>query len=107
MCSCTSDDPTKCECRAYGIERCTCSCHRHWKPKTSTQGPKQPPEEKDAEIERLRLGITTVRGCIIGALAGGHMEGNDGASYSKQVLLFIAETLGIDIPDIVKGERQG
>ena len=74
---------------------------------TALQGPREPLDEKDAEIERLRLGISTVRGCIIGALAGGHMEGNDGARYSKQVLLFIAESLGIEIPDIVKGERQG
>jgi hypothetical protein len=71
-----------------------------------TQGPKQPLEEMQAEIERWQEQIATVRGCIIGALAGGHMEGKDGAGYSKQVLLFIAESLGIDIPTIVKGEKQ-
>ena len=66
------------------------------------QGPKQPLDEKDAEIERLRLGITIARGCIIGALAGGHMDGEYSGEYGKNVLRQIAEALGIDISESVK-----
>lgn len=48
--------------------------------------------------------IAMVRGAIIGALAGGHMEGRDGVSYSKNVLLQIADFLGFldQIPENVK-----
>jgi len=46
--------------------------------------------------------IAAVRGAIIGALAGGHMEGPEGADYSKALLLNIADLLGLAIPDKIK-----
>lgn len=69
-------------------------------------GPKQPLEEKDAEIARLRDQLAIVRGTVIGALTGGHLE-RDGASYSRAVFLNIADILDIKLPGIVKGEQQG
>lgn len=62
-------------------------------------GPREPLEEKDAEIARLRLGITLARGIIIGSLAGGHLDGEYGAEYGKNALHQIADALGIDIPE--------
>jgi hypothetical protein len=47
-----------------------------------------------------RLGM--VRGAIIGALAGGHMEGREGYEYSKHILLQIADFLELTIPESVK-----
>ena len=49
MCGCTSRDPAECECGVLGP--CRCSCHRGY------QGPKQPLDEKDAEIARLQARI--------------------------------------------------
>lgn len=51
MCSCTHQDPAECDMRAYGRSHCTCSCHHHWQ---LPQRPKQPLDEKQAEIDRLR-----------------------------------------------------
>lgn len=46
--------------------------------------------------------LAGVQGAIIGALAGGHMEGKEGYEYSKSVLIQIAELLNLDIPESVK-----
>lgn len=51
------------------------------------------------ENRRMQEQILVVRGAILGALAGGHMEGPDGASYSKSVLLQIADLLEITLPE--------
>jgi hypothetical protein len=46
--------------------------------------------------------ISMVKGAIIGALGGGHIDGRDGASYCKAVLASIAEILDITIPEDLK-----
>jgi len=56
------------------------------------------------EVQEHKEQVSFVRGIIIGALAGGHMEGREGASYSRSVLLQIADLLDIKIPDEVECE---
>lgn len=66
MCNCTSDDPFECDARRERYA-CACSCHRRWKPpvaSNSTPGPKQPLDEKDAEIQRLRSMLAYVARCL-------------------------------------------
>lgn len=41
--------------------------------------------------------IDMVRGAIIGALTGGHLESKDGASYGKSILLQIADILELNV----------
>lgn len=43
-----------------------------------------------------------VQGAIIGAFASGHMEGKEGESYSKAILLQIADLLDLEIPESIK-----
>jgi len=57
------------------------------------------------ENKRMQEQIQAVRGAIIGALAGGHMDGPQGASYSKSVLLQIADLLEITVPETSIPER--
>jgi hypothetical protein len=52
--------------------------------------------------EKREQQVQTVRGAITGALAGGHIDGQDGAGYSKNVLRQIADLLDIELPEIVK-----
>lgn len=41
--------------------------------------------------------LAMVRGALIGAFAGGHMDGPDGKGYSKSILLQIADILDVKI----------
>lgn len=77
-----------------------------------TWGDSEPDPELDAieakvkqasnAIKDLERGLSIVRGAIIGALATGHMDGRDGANYSRNVLHQIATALELDIPESVK-----
>ena len=67
------------------------------------QGPREPLDEKDAEIARLKMQLAAVRGTVIGAIASGHMDDPVGRS----ILLPLAADLGIEIGPVVvdsKGE---
>jgi hypothetical protein len=50
-------------------------------------------------LQKRERQVQTVRGAIIGALAGGHIDGPDGAAYSKNVLRQIADLLDIELPE--------
>ena len=50
-------------------------------------------------LQKREQQVQTVRGAIIGALAGGHIDGTDGAAYSKNVLRQIADLLDIELPE--------
>lgn len=50
--------------------------------------------------------LAAVRGTIIGALAGGHMQFGEGYDYSKHILLQIADFLDITIPQSVIDRAQ-
>lgn len=59
--------------------------------------------EKQAELRTEAAGnILAVRGAIIDALAGGHLDGPDASGYAKSVLAQIADLLDIKLPAALK-----
>ena len=66
---------------------------------TTPQGPRQPLDEKDAEIERLRMQLAAVRGSVIGWSLG--------IKSSEDALNQIARDLRIESRTVVdaKGEN--
>lgn len=63
-------------------------------------------KERSQQSEELATemagSILAVRGAIIGALAGGHLDGPDASGYAKSVLAQIADLLDIKLPAALK-----
>lgn len=93
-CTCDHKDPALCSC-AHG-SYCICFCHRQWKApvvSSSEPGPRQPLDEKDAEIERLQAQVSNYRLVLNTVLVG--LSNNNTPESVARAIAYIRKGLGM------------